>query len=320
MSSTTTPFDKLTEDVLEILVSYLEPRDMLNLAATCKHLQKTIDRQEIWEHKAIDDFGDRFTITSILESAGIDLGDQHQPEPSDWKAYYKERHLTLAELNKDSDKQIEKSEKDYNRAQELLRGFQADGEISSLNEASRLMVGILDVFPGHAGCYHLLGFTLYVLNALEDALSLLEIGSMVDPTYEPIGELMTEVQNLLDGYGSTMTDGAPLLDSSKSLSAPLKAALTSIFNTFDKDKDGALSPQELSDFVFKTNGQRPPQAFLTQMGIQFGQNAKGYLTLEGFFNFFLEQTIDDPLETRRDLEKHGWDGDRLVRVDVARNA
>lgn len=44
----------------------------------------------------------------------------------------------------------------------------------------------IDNFPGHAGCYHLLGFTLYVLNELEDALSLLEIGSMVDPNYEPI--------------------------------------------------------------------------------------------------------------------------------------
>lgn len=43
-----------------------------------------------------------------------------------------------------------------------------------------------DYFPGHAGCYHLLGFTLYVLNELEDALSILEIGSMVDPNYEPI--------------------------------------------------------------------------------------------------------------------------------------
>lgn len=178
----------------------------------------------------------------------------------------------------------------------------------------------LDNFPGHAGCYHLLGFTLYVLNELEDALSLLEIGSMVDPNYEPINELTQEIQGLLDGYGSTMTDAAPLLDNAKELSNRLKAALTAIFNNFDKDKDGSLSPAELSEFVFKTNGSRPPAAFLSQMGIQFGKDAKGYLTLEGFFNFFLEQTLEDPIETRRDLEKHGWDGDRLVRCDVARNA
>jgi len=133
-------------------------------------------------------------------------------------------------------------------------------------------------------------------------------------------ELTEEIERLQDGYESTLTDGAPLLDSSKALSAPLKAALTDIFNTFDKDKDGGLSPTELSDFVFKTNGSRPPQAFLKQMGLQFGKNAKGYLTLEGFFNFFLEQTLEDPVETRRDLERHGWDGDRLVRADDASDA
>ncbi|KAF9420793.1 hypothetical protein BGZ94_009037 [Podila epigama] len=312
--------DTLTEDLLEILASYLEPRDLLHLAATSKHFHSSLNRPGIWEHKAVDDFGDRFTITSILNSAGLELGEQNKPEPSDWKRYYKERHLAMVELNKDADTLIAQSEKDYNQAQELLRGFQSSGEIGSLNKAAQLMVGILDNFPGHAGCYHLLGFTLYVLNELEDALSLLEIGSMVDPSYEPISELTTEIQGLLDGYGSTMTDGAPLLDSNKALSEPLKAALTDIFRTFDKDRDGGLSPSELSDFVYKTNGSRPPAAFLTQMGLQFGKTAKGYLSLEGFFNFFLEQTLDDPIETRRDLEKHGWDGDRLVRIEVAKIA
>ncbi|KFH68140.1 hypothetical protein MVEG_06869 [Podila verticillata NRRL 6337] len=312
--------DTLTEDLLEILASYLEPVDLLHLAATSKHLHAALSQPNIWEHKAVDDFGDRFTITSILDSAGLELGAQNKPEPSDWKKYYRERHLAMAELNKDADAQIAQSEKDYDQAQELLRGFQASGEIDSLSQAAQLMVGVLDNFPGHAGCYHLLGFTLYVLNELEDALSLLEIGSMVDPNYEPIIELTNEIQGLLDGYGSTMTDGAPLLDSTKTLSTQLKSALTDIFQTFDQDKDGGLSPQELSEFVFKTNGSRPPAAFLTQMGIQFGKTSKGYLSLEGFFNFFLEQTLDDPIETRRDLEKHGWDGDRLVRMEVAKNA
>ncbi|KAG0376897.1 hypothetical protein BGX24_007039 [Mortierella sp. AD032] len=318
--STNKTFDTLTEDLIEILASYLEPLDMVHLSATCKHLQKSINRPEIWEHKAVDDFGDRFTITSILDSAGLDLGDQLKPEPSDWRQYYQERHTAMTKMNASADDQIAQSEKDYDEAQELLRGFQSSGDVDSLSRAAQLMVGVLDNFPGHAGCYHLLGFTLYVINELEDALSLLEIGSMVDPNYEPINELTGEIEALLEGYGSTMTDGAPLLDNAKELSTPLKAALTAIFNSFDKDRDGSLKPSELSDFVFKTNGSRPPPAFLTQMGIQFGKDAKGYLTLEGFFNFFLEQTLEDPIETRRDLEKHGWDGDRLVRCDIARNA
>ncbi|KAG0264307.1 hypothetical protein BG011_007055 [Mortierella polycephala] len=320
MTGTNKTFDLWTEDLIEILATYLEPLDMVHLGATCKHLYKAINKPEVWEHKAVDDFGDRFTITSILDSAGLDLGEQLKPEPTDWRQYYKQKHQAMAQMNKDADAQITKSENDYNEAQELLRGFQASGEVDSLSKAAQLMVGILDNFPGHAGCYHLLGFALYVLNELEDALSLLEIGSMVDPNYEPISELTQEIQGLLDGYGSTMGDAAPLLDSAKELSSRLKAALTAIFNTFDKDRDGSLSPSELSEFVYKTNGSRPPAAFLTQMGIQFGKDAKGYLTLEGFFNFFLEQTLEDPIETRRDLEKHGWDGDRLVRCDVARNA
>ncbi|KAF9432172.1 hypothetical protein BGZ76_011172 [Entomortierella beljakovae] len=320
MASLNKTFDTLSEDLIVILVSYLEPAEMVHLGATCRRLNESINRPEIWEEKAIDDFGDRFTITKILCSSGLDLGEQDKPEPEDWREYYKERHLSMAQLNKDSDSLVEKSEKDYETVQELLKGFQSTGEIDSLSEAAQLMIGILDNFPGHAGCYHLLGFTLYVLNDLEDALTLLEIGSMVDPNYEPIIELNDEIQRLLDGYGSTMTEGAPLLDSAKELSTPLKAALTAIFNSFDKDGDGSLAPKELSDFVFKTNGSRPPAAFLTQMGLQFGKDSKGYLTLEGFFNFFLEQTLEDPIETRRDLEKHGWDGDRLVRCDVARNA
>ncbi|KAG0307476.1 hypothetical protein BGZ98_000194 [Dissophora globulifera] len=320
MASTNKTFDILTDDLLDVLASYLEPVDLIKLGATCQRLYKALNRPEVWEHKAIDDFGDRFTITSILDSAGLDLGEQLKQEPTDWREYYKERHLAMAKMNEDVETRMAQSEKDYEEAQELLRGFQSSGEIESLNKAAQLMVGILDHFPGHAGCYHLLGFTLYVLNELEDALTLLEVGSMVDPNYEPINELTREIEGLLDGYGSTMTDGAPLLNSAKELSAPLMAALTAIFNNFDKDGDGGLSPSELSDFVYKTNGSRPPAAFLTQMGIQFGKDKKGYLTLEGFFNFFLEQTLEDPIETRRDLEKHGWDGDRLVRCDIPRNA
>ncbi|KAG0333976.1 hypothetical protein BG004_000612, partial [Podila humilis] len=136
-------FDTLTEDLLEILASYLEPIDLLHLSVTSKHLHTTLNSPAIWEHKAVDDFGDRFTITNILDSAGLDLGEQNKPEPTDWKKYYIERHLTVAELNKDADAMIAQSEKDYDQAQELLRGFQASGEIETLNKASQLMVGVL---------------------------------------------------------------------------------------------------------------------------------------------------------------------------------
>lgn len=70
--------------------------------------------------------------------------------------YYRERHLAMAELNKDADAQIAQSEKDYDQAQELLRGFQASGEIDSLSQAAQLMVGVL-------GTFILCVFSLYCL-------------------------------------------------------------------------------------------------------------------------------------------------------------
>ena len=45
----------------------------------------------------------------------------------------------------------------------------------------------------------MLGFTLYVLNELEDALSLLEIGSMVDPNYEPISGMCLYISHWTRG-------------------------------------------------------------------------------------------------------------------------
>jgi hypothetical protein len=77
------------------------------------------------------------------------------------------------------------------------------------------------VFPGHAGCYHLLGFVLYILNRLEEAMIMLDFGRTVDPEYEPIDgmylhskifttthrlmnyailELEEEISKILNGY------------------------------------------------------------------------------------------------------------------------
>lgn len=44
----------------------------------------------------------------------------------------------------------------------------------------------VDVFPTHAGCYYVLGFILFVLNRLQDALVPLQVGRRVDPNFEPL--------------------------------------------------------------------------------------------------------------------------------------
>ncbi|KAL0094708.1 hypothetical protein F4703DRAFT_1728654, partial [Phycomyces blakesleeanus] len=98
----------------------------------------------------------------------------------------------------------------------------------------------------------------------------------------------------------------PLLDKD-SLSPALTEVLLEIFDTFDKDNDGALNPKELDSFIFTTNGSHPPAAFLRQMGQMFESNAKGWLNKDGFLSFYLRQTLDDPSETRNDLGVHGYD-------------
>src|SRR5690554_3555141 len=49
MTGTNKTFDLWTEDLIEILATYLEPLDMVHLGATCKHLYKAINKPEVWE-------------------------------------------------------------------------------------------------------------------------------------------------------------------------------------------------------------------------------------------------------------------------------
>lgn len=61
------------------------------------------------------------------------------------------------------------------------------------------MMWILDVFPAHGGCYYILGFILFVLNKLEEAMILLQMGRAVDPTFEPFdGKKKANLLTLLE--------------------------------------------------------------------------------------------------------------------------
>lgn len=119
-------------------------------------------------------------------------------------------------------------------------------------------------------------------------------------------ELEEEIQRIIKGYGGE-EDETPLLTDNNTLSASLSDTLLEIFSAFDKDRDNALNNQELGNFIFVTNGSHPPAPFLRQMGQRFGSNARGWLTKDGFLAFYLEQTLDDPSETRNDLGVHGYD-------------
>lgn len=122
----------------------------------------------------------------------------------------------------------------------------------------------------------------------------------------------------------------------ENLSPELLRVLFEIFDRFDEDRDECLNPKELDLFVFSTNGQHPPTSFIENMGQRFGANDQGWLTKKGFLvssneylangdgvgflcfyisqAFYLEQTLDDPSETKKDIRAHGYDCTKLQKL------
>jgi hypothetical protein len=135
------------------------------------------------------DFGDLFQIYTILTTAtgftfDPTLVAKFGQEPSDWRRYYIEKNKTISA--DDDTALMDQADTEYANAQIHLEAFQQDGNVDILVEVASKMMWILDVFPGHAGCYYILGFILFVLNKLEEAAILLQMGRAVDPTFEPI--------------------------------------------------------------------------------------------------------------------------------------
>ncbi|KAI9283076.1 hypothetical protein BC943DRAFT_343964 [Umbelopsis sp. AD052] len=114
------------------------------------------------------------------------LGTKFANEPSNWRQYYIEKNNAVNGTDAQNNALVDEGEEEYIKAQKDLQSFQDSQDVSILSRVASKLVWILDVFPGHAGCYHLLGFILYILNRLEEAMMLLDFGRTVDPEYEPI--------------------------------------------------------------------------------------------------------------------------------------
>ncbi|ORX55047.1 hypothetical protein DM01DRAFT_1335344 [Hesseltinella vesiculosa] len=308
----TSRIDVFPDILVEQLVLLLEPKDLYQLSLASKTLYTIFSSNSIWRSKSIHDFGNVFHIYTIFTTAtGLelqpDLKEKFSQEPQDWKRYYLAKNAE-AQSSTDDEKLMDEADKEYASAQKQLNRFQQTNDLSILNDVASKMIRILDVFPGHGGCYYMLAFILFVLNQLEEAVILLRMGRAVDDSFEPFDELEQEIQRILDGYkGSKDGDQVQLLTDDSSLSSTLAEVLLEIFARFDKDQDGALNAKELGQFILETNGSRPPPPFLRQMGQRFGCDARGSLTKNGFLAFYLEQTLDDPSETRNDLGVHGYD-------------
>ncbi|KAM9996311.1 hypothetical protein ACTFIY_002512 [Dictyostelium cf. discoideum] len=91
-------------------------------------------------------------------------------------------------------------------------------------------------------------------------------------------------------------------------SSKAEEALREIFSRYDKDGDQCLSDQELDDFAIGCNGKAFDRASVSEIKECFDcSEDKEWLTIKGFMEMYYMQTISEPAETWKDIEKHGYD-------------
>ncbi|KAL9537243.1 hypothetical protein MBANPS3_011954 [Mucor bainieri] len=327
-------FSKLPSSVIEYIALYLDPRDIIAFGLCSRSQYESIlVNEDFWKNKSIQDFGDLFRLYDIfVKSTGLelsnDLSKKFEKEPENWREYYIAKTESINEA--DNDILLDQGNKEYKDARKSLTTLQDDMNYSVLVHVASKMLWILDILPGHAGCYYILGFILFIMNQLEDALDILDMGRLVDSSFEPFdgmcwiewfdiwlginrrAELEKEILSIMQNEKQDVND-LPLLVN-ENLSPELLRVLFEIFNRFDEDRDECLNPKELDLFVFSTNGQHPPTSFIENMGQRFGANDQGWLTKKGFLAFYLEQTLDDPSETKKDIRAHGYDCTKLQKL------
>ncbi|KAG0226914.1 hypothetical protein BGW41_004022 [Actinomortierella wolfii] len=98
-----------------------------------------------------------------------------------------------------------------------------------------------------------------------------------------------------------------LLDEEDCLIQEAEDALMEIFDRYDVDKDGALNDEELDAFARDTNGDVFDEDTRAEITGFLDVNDKGHLTKKGFLQMYNLQTPNDPEETWKDLQKHGYD-------------
>lgn len=212
-------------------------------------------------------------------------------------------------------------------ARNLINDVQTEPSIETLSKASSLLFKALYVYPDNVAVYHLLAFTCLIMNQFNIALEIAEMGQCIDEAYEPLNELIEEINMILSQLEGN-EDQEPLIENNN-LSEKLRSVLTKVFMRFDKDGDGFLNFDEVAELINATNGQYPDRLFIQQMIEMFnslidnsftgveGNGDADKLTLQAFLAFYLKQTLEDPSETRNDLEKFGFDSKLLIQRDVS---
>jgi len=212
-------------------------------------------------------------------------------------------------------------------ARNLINEVQNEPSLETLSKAASLLFKTLYVYPDNVAIYHLLAFISLIMNQFNIALEIAEMGQCIDESYEPLNEIIEEINMMLSQLEGT-EDQEPLIENNN-LSEGLRNVLCHIFDKFDKDQDGLLNFDEVAELINATNGQYPDRSFIQQMIGMFnslvansitgadGNGDADKLTREAFLAFYLKQTLEDPSETRSDLEKFGYDSKLLVQREVS---
>ncbi|KNE67309.1 hypothetical protein AMAG_12375 [Allomyces macrogynus ATCC 38327] len=185
----------------------------------------------------------------------------------------------------------------------FMATFEKNGDVDELHRAVVTGLQSLAQYPFHPGLYYVLGFAASVLGLYHEALSIVEFGLALDPTFEDMTglkeRLLTVIKEQPAHHPLLSTLHPPILRPA------IAQALRAVFAQNDRDRDGAWTHRELRDFIGAMNGARPDIAFCQQFARMFGADVRGFLIEEGFLEFFAQQSANEPDETLRDLERMG---------------
>ncbi|KAJ2848583.1 hypothetical protein IWW36_003214 [Coemansia brasiliensis] len=327
-----TSLEALPQDIFNRIALALDVTDLAALALTSRRLCSMARDDELWLERVAADFGDRALVVSLLAEAGVDIAElaDCSPDLVPWRPAlvpncrgkagmqcYRDR-LARAFPASDDERlaRAKHGESEIDQVKQLLRDGPPADDV--LCEAAFRLLRVQEWFPTSAECYYLWALICFMRNALFPALQLLDIGQAVNSDFGPLHELRAEVQATVDGvFGSG--NETPLLNPTCSEpSSQLTAALAAIFRRFDCDRDGVLSAKELGALIRVTNGQPVPPAAISQIIHTFGGPIQTHNSrkvagwdLRSLCSFYVAQSLQDPQETRQDLEKFGFDPQSL---------
>ncbi|KAJ1728397.1 hypothetical protein LPJ61_004056 [Coemansia biformis] len=328
--------ESLPQDVFIRIAHELDPADLTALALASRALCSRVQCDRLWIEKVAQDFGARGLALDLLAEAGVDIAErvdasadlvpwqlpEHQPDGHGGAhgcsgfgmQCYRDRFLRVYPESSDMRaSHARNAETMLDQVKLALRDMQQDSDEAHAEAAFRLVL-VQEYFPASAECYYLWALICFMRSALGPALALATISHGIDGEFAPAQELLAAVQSTVDSVCGAAGE-APLLDASCSGPSPqLAAAMAVAFQRLDRDHDGVLNAAELAAMVRLTNGQPVPAAMIAQMINAFGGHMRtrsGHVcagwNLDALTHFYVTQTIQDPGETRLDLERLGFD-------------